>query len=252
VSEPARPALFSGWTLPLIINAQARLTLERFDDRHFCYVMDDALVDPGGLLQFAAARRQEFKAIEHNAYPGICLPAPLAVTDSLRDFFSQHVRRLFDARRTLETHCRLCMVTLAPGELRPFQWLCHRDGELLGPRHSRQASVLYLFRNDSLGGTKFFVPTRSAQELATLFDDAKSLTSADFTRRYAIEAGYIEQSNAYFACVGSIAAKWNRMIFYDGSMLHSGHIAAPAKLSADPLEGRLTLNGFFTSRRNVV
>jgi Family of unknown function (DUF6445) len=236
----------------LIFNPQARLTLERFDDQHVCYVIDDALLDPDDLRQIAAARREEFRAIEQTAYPGVCLPAPAAVTRGLGDFFSQRVRRMFDARRTLETHCRFSMVTLAPGELRPFQWLCHRDGELLGPRHSRQASVLYLFRDDSLGGTKFFVPTRSAQEIATLFDDAKSLTSADFTRRYAIEAGYIEQSNAYFACIGSVAAKWNRMIFYDGSVLHSGHIAAPARLSANPLEGRLTLNGFFTSRRNVV
>ena len=42
------------------------------------------------------------------------------------------------------------------------------------------------------------------------------------------------------------------MIFYDGSILHSGDILAPEKLSADPRIGRLTLNGFFTSRRNMV
>jgi hypothetical protein len=33
------------------------------------------------------------------------------------------------------------------------------------------------------------------------------------------------------------------MIFYDGSVLHSGHIEAPEKLTVDPLQGRLTLNG---------
>ena len=41
------------------------------------------------------------------------------------------------------------------------------------------------------------------------------------------------------------------MIFYDGSMLHSGDIDSAGGLSSDPLTGRLTLNGFFTSKRNA-
>ncbi len=38
---------------------------------------------------------------------------------------------------------------------------------------------------------------------------------------------------------------------YDGAMLHSGDILSPEKLASDPATGRLTLNGFFTSRRKV-
>jgi hypothetical protein len=41
------------------------------------------------------------------------------------------------------------------------------------------------------------------------------------------------------------------LIFYDGGLLHSGDITAPGKLSKDPVAGRLTLNGFFTCRRNL-
>ena len=80
----------------------------------------------------------------------------------------------------------------------------------------------------------------------------KSLTTQEFARRYRIEPGYMRGPNDCFACIGAIPAKWNRLIFYDGSMLHSDHIEAPQKLTADPLQGRLTLNGFFTCRRNVV
>ena len=53
--------------------------------------------------------------------------------------------------------------------------------------------------------------------------------------------------NDYFECVATIAPRWNRMIFYDGSVLHSGDITAPELLSTLPSTGRLTLNGFFTS-----
>ena len=41
------------------------------------------------------------------------------------------------------------------------------------------------------------------------------------------------------------------MIFYDGSIFHSGDIPVPEKLSADPHHGRLTLNGFFTCMRKA-
>jgi hypothetical protein len=235
----------------VLFNPEAQLTLTQFDASRFCYVMDDALADPEALLGFAVSRRDEFRRIETNPYPGIALAAPTPVTRALEEVFSHRVRRLFDSRRTLQTHCRLAIVTLRTDQLRPDQWLCHRDGEELGPRHSRQASILYLFKDESLGGTKFYAPKRSAPEIAGLFRDAKSLSPAEFTKRYGIEPGYMDDSNAYFERIGAIPAKWNRIIFYDGGMLHSGHIADPNRLSANPLDGRLTLNGFFTCRRNV-
>ncbi len=43
----------------------------------------------------------------------------------------------------------------------------------------------------------------------------------------------------------------DRLIFYDGGMLHSSEITDPDRLSDDPLSGRLTLNGFFTSQRHL-
>ncbi len=44
----------------------------------------------------------------------------------------------------------------------------------------------------------------------------------------------------------------NRMVFYDGTMLHSSDIPAAGKLSDDPQRGRLTLNGCYTCRRKAV
>ena len=49
--------------------------------------------------------------------------------------------------------------------------------------------------------------------------------------------------------IGRVAARWNRMIFYDGRLFHSSDITDPAKLN-DPMGmGRLTVNGFFTCTR---
>jgi hypothetical protein len=234
-----------------MFNPDARLTTLRFADRQICHVIDDALLDPDGLVRYAGERADDFRPLDQKGYPGICLPAPAELTRALDLLFTWHLRRRFDARRTLKMHCRLSLVTTPAAELLPYQWLCHRDGVVLSPRESIQASVLYLFRDESLGGTSFYDPARPPEEIAALFNDSKSLAAEEFVRRHGIEPGYMRGSNDYFTCVGTVPAKWNRLIFYDGSMLHSGQIEAPERLTVNPLQGRLTLNGFFTSRRNI-
>ena len=95
------------------------------------------------------------------------------------------------------------------------------------------------------------MPARPVDEIARLFDESTALSPDDFTRRHGIAPGYMVGSNAYFTCTATIPARWNRLIFYDGSLLHSGDILAPERLSADPSQGRLTLNGFFVSKRKA-
>ncbi|MFT3790991.1 MAG: DUF6445 family protein [Rudaea sp.] len=235
-----------------MFNPRPQIERVRLLNDRFCYVIDDALVDPDALVRLAAANRAAFSPVNFSAYPGNYLEMPAAIATRLDAFFVEHLRREFDARRTLEVRCRLSMVTLPPSALRPFQTICHADGQHLDPRrHSIQASVLYLFEDESLGGTSFYEPARSAEETALLFRDANTLEAAAFTQKYGIAQDYLRASNDCFTQVGRVAAKWNRIVFYDGSMLHSGDIFAPEKLSDDPRAGRLTLNGFFASRRNA-
>jgi hypothetical protein len=234
-----------------MFNPNAKLATLQFADRQVVYVIDNALVDPDALLNYAGERRTDFRPLEQKGYPGICLPAPGELTRALDLLFTRQLRRLFDARRTIRMHCRLSLVTTPAAELLPYQSLCHRDGVTLGSRESIQASVLYLFRDPGLGGTSFYIPARPAAEIALLFSESKSLTAQQFEQRHHISPGYMRGSNDYFTCIGTVPAQWNRLIFYDGSMLHSGEIDTPEKLSIDPLRGRLTLNGFFTCRRNI-
>jgi len=216
-----------------------------------CFVVDDALLEPERLVDFAAMHAGDFQSVDFNAYPGLLLTAPSALLQALRDFFVEHVRRAFDARRVLRMHGRFSVVTLAPHELRPYQTICHVDGLNTGPGESIQASVLYLFDDPSLGGTSFYVPAQPLAEMQQLLADTKTLTAEQFSRRHGVARAYMCDSNTYFHRVGRVEAKWNRLIFYDGATLHSGDIHAPERLSADPRRGRLTLNGFFTSRRRA-
>ncbi len=234
-----------------MFNPNAQFRVETFEGRYTCVVVDDALRDPDRLVRYAAAQREAFRPAA-SAYPGVSLAAPADVANDLAAYFAMQVRRRFDARRLVNLNCVLSMVTVPPAALWPAQWLCHSDLLTLDPRQSMQASVLYLFKDETLGGTSFYSTTRSPQETARLFDDAGQLSPAAFTQRYAITPGYMLGSNQYFRQVGSIVARWNRLIFYDGRVLHSGDIAAPEKLTSDPLTGRLTLNGFFTCRKNLL
>src|SRR5262245_1748212 len=143
-------------TAPLF-NPRATPQIIRFDERHFCLIVDDAMLNPDELVQFASDRHAEFSAVDFNYYPGVYRMAPDDQTQQFADYFQMHARRHFDARRCLETVCRYSIVTLPAQSLHPLQWVCHRDDVGLDARLSMQASVLYLFRDPQLGGTGFYV-----------------------------------------------------------------------------------------------
>lgn len=218
---------------------------------HSCFVVDDALLDPQAWVNFAQDNLAHFQMGPHNAYPGLELRMPDAISARLEEFFLLHIRRLLGARRTLNMYSRLSMVTLPPEQLQARQWICHRDNQHVPDDQSIAASVLYLFKDKTLGGTSFFLPRKSHLETRLLVHDSSTQDNADFARKHNVSPGYLLDSNEYFERVCTVPPKWNRIIFYDGSLFHSSHISRPAGLSANPATGRLTLNGFFTCSRKA-
>lgn len=220
--------------------------------RHVCYVIDDALLDPDAMVDFAAKHIGNFAEAGHNAYPGPELRMPEGFSKQLDAFFSAHLRRAFAVRRTERMYSRLAITATPPEKLSPAQSICHIDRLSVEPQHRIIASVLYLFRNEHLGGTSFYGPKYPPDTMLPLIDDARQMDSARFRARYGIETGYITRSNLWFEKLQTIPARYNRIIFYEGTVFHSGEIAHPELLSRDPRAGRLSLNGFFTCRRNAV
>lgn len=231
-------------------NPDARISVLPLAGEQCCVVVDDVLANPEGLRDWAA--QQRFEAPRGYPYPGLVLDAPGDVPQRLADAFALHARRRLGARRTLDATVRLSMVTLPPAELAPRQWQCHRDRVADDPRAMLfAASVLYLFRNPALGGTSFYVPRQSAAATDQMLADSQRLSAADFSAHHHVQRGYMADSNDYFERVAQVPAAWNRVIFYDGGLFHSGDVEHADALSADPLRGRLTLNGFFTCKRNA-
>jgi hypothetical protein len=216
-----------------------------------CLVVDNALINPERFIKFAADNRALFEEAPFNAYPGIQMPLPDVVSERLNEFFMLHIRRYLDARRVLYMHGRLAMVTTPPDKLQPRQRICHRDSQEVAPGNLIAASVLYLFKDPALGGTSFYAPKKSAHETALLVHDSSTMSNEDFNKKYGIGPEYFSGLAPWFEKLGSIPAKWNRMIFYDGNMFHSGDIPSPQRLTDDPNTGRLSMNGFFTCSRKA-
>ena len=235
-----------------MFNPTPRIQRVSIRGRHVCHVIDDALLDPDALVEYAARHTGDFAKAGHNAYPGPELRMPDAFSAQLNAFFTAHASRAFDVRRTERMYSRLAITTTPPEQLTPLQSVCHIDRFAVEPRQRIIASVLYLFRDERLGGTSFYGPKYPPEELMPMIADADGMDAATFGERYGLDIGYMTASNAWFEKLRTVPARYNRIIFYEGTIFHSGEIAHPELLSRDPRAGRLSLNGFFTCRRNLV
>lgn len=235
----------------LALNPRPAVEVIPHGGRPLCLVIDNALREPERWRSFAAAQVGRFDDAAHNAFPGPELRLPDAVAVALAQFFNEHCRDAFDARRIERHYARLSMVTRAPEQLMPWQWQPHVDQLATAPEQSVAASVLYLFDDPSLGGTAFYRPKRPATELLPMIEDSSRLPPAEFSAKHGVAPGYLTGSNDWFEKVASVPAAYNRLIVYSGTVFHSGEIAHPERLSDDPAIGRLTLNGFFTCRRRA-
>ncbi|MDQ1816745.1 DUF6445 family protein [Massilia sp. CCM 9210] len=209
-----------------------------------CVVVDDFLLDPRALVAQAVAAQARFAVDPDNYYPGPELDLGQETAFRLDEFFIQHVRRALGAQRTISVAARLALATLPPDRLHPLQRLCHRDCADLAPGVGAAAAVVYLFDDARMGGTSFYRPTQAPEDTARLLCAAHAGSPADGGG-----AGYLTASNAHFEQIGTIAARFNRAIFYDGEIFHAAQIEAPALLHSDPARGRLTMNGFFRFRK---
>jgi hypothetical protein len=232
-----------------MFNPNPRVQTLAIGGRALCHVIDDALREPERWVEYAGAHDAEFVEAPYNAYPGPELRLPEAVTAQLDGFFHAHLGAAFAAQRTLRGYSRLALTTRAPAELTPAQRVCHVDRLGMEPGQGIAACVLYLFRDEAFGGTGFYRPLRPLPDIARLMQDASALDDAEFSARHGIAPGYMTAANGYFAKLLSVPARWNRLVFYSGTVFHSGDITAPERLARDPRRGRLTLNGFFQYQR---
>ena len=232
----------------LKINPNLEIQASRIDDRHICVVIDDFLRSPRQAVEYACAHKEGFVMLER-AYPGFVLPVDNGIMEDINRFIQREMSRLFPiCRGGMEFHSQYSLATLQPDEFTWVQRLCHTDPRL-APGRVNYAALLYLFDDPEMGGTGFYrwkEPEFWQQMTAAQRDDPDAgieILREKF-QMFRDPACYMTESNEAAELLDVVPAKFNRFVFYSGSLPHSAYIPNPGLLSPDPAKGRLTLNCF--------
>lgn len=187
-------------------------------------------------------------------YPGLLLDIKDdAMTDVYRYIRFEMSKHFAFLKGGMKLSTNLSMATMQPDQLSNLQRVCHVDPRNRVDRFN-YAALVYLFKNEELGGTGFYRgKDRALMEQATtaeLEDPAKGLVFLqEHFATFRGPACYMTESNEIAELVASVPARFNRLIFYSGDLPHSASIASPELLSTDFSQGRLTLNCFANVRR---
>ncbi len=234
--------------LKLKINPELVIEAAEITDGYNCVVIDDFLLNPRELVDYACEHADEFIMLER-AYPGVVLPVENDLVSTLNRFVRLEMSRLFSfCRGGIEFHTQFSLATVQPEDFTWIQRLCHSDPRL-EPGRVNFAALLYLFDKPELGGTGFYRwkdPEFWQQMYAGQLDDPAGgleILQQRF-QMFRDPPCYMTESNEAADLLDRVDAKFNRLVFYSGDLPHSAYITRPELLSADPAQGRLTLNCF--------
>jgi hypothetical protein len=208
-------------------------------------VIDEFSGDAEAVVRIAE-RLAPFPDVSSNYYPGVrgmvdeSQPEAFAYIERACQDAAQFIAGAFDVDGFDLLRSSFSMVTRAPRELSPPQRAPHFDST-----DQKYFAVLHYLRVPPGSGTAFFRHRSTGIERVTEqnVDGYMQAAQADVARLPA-DSGYIRGSDAFFEQIGAIEAVPDRLIIYQGSLLHSGIIPPDMNFSADPREGRLTANIF--------
>ena len=240
-----RPAAASGF-----LNPNPKIQMVALSNGQQVYVIDDFVQDPQALVSLARSASQQFQVLAGHPYPGTQLGLPHDMVAELDTYFEQHLRGRLHTGPALASYGRFSRVTQDSSTLGAVQRICHTDDSNIEPGQMISAAVHYLFQDPQLGGTVFFRSLMSSSDTQEFLRDAASMDGNAFGNKYGIPAAYMTHSNRYFEVIGRVPAQWNRAVFYDGSIFHSGDIQWSSSEYQAGM-GRLTVNAFFKSNQHT-
>jgi hypothetical protein len=181
-----------------------------------------------------------------NYYPGVrrvITRADEAANDYVEDICqraAQFIGGGFDIQRFDLLEASFSIVTKQPGELTVPQRAPHFD-----TTDQMHLALLHYLRVPEDSGTAFYRQRTTQIERVTdaNVDRFVACAKADGSR-LSPGSGYIHGSDDFFELIRMVEAVPDRLIIYQGSLLHSGVIPPGMTLSADPTQGRLTANLF--------
>ena len=237
-TPPSTPA---GWAIRLDTAAIDHIS----SDNHRLVTINDMLVTPDHVISDAIL--QDFAKITPQ-YPGLRAPLAPAVCTCWLPQLAPLLDQWFGTSGTRWTmQAWFSIVTTPPAQLLPIQRLPHVDGT----DPAQIAMMLYLHRSEppsTHGGTAFFRHRSTGLSALTAenFPIYAKALQRDVARTGLPPAAYTTDGAPHFERIHAVSGAFNQAVFYRGNILHSGVIDNAAPLPADPLQGRLTINAFFS------
>ena len=188
-----------------------------------------------------AARMAPLPEMRGNYYPGLrrvigdADGAAFGHVERLLEDAAPYIGGGFDMDGFTVIEASFSMVTTPPEALTPPQRAPHFDST--DPNYL--AVMLYLGGTEG-SGTAFYRQRVTGIEVVNDANLPRFVAAA----KAAPAEGYIRGSDAHYEEIGRIEAVPDRLVVYRGALLHSGVIPPDMNFSADPNEGRLTLNIF--------
>ena len=208
--------------------------------------IDNFLEDPRALVEVACRSHFEPAATpgQQKGYPGLRAPAPEAYTQAITELLDPLIKVNFQVPEHLDVKVGLSafsLTTTPPEELGPLQRTPHFDAST--PHY--MAALLYLC-DETHGGTGFY--RHNATGLQRITEESREHfldVHHEEVNRHTPPARYFDRSDEQFTFLGMMPARFNRLVVYPGSLLHSACINPARSLNSDPRRGRLTVNTFY-------
>lgn len=238
-----------GWRRPppLFLVGQVKAELRRFGTTESpVVVIDDFSGDCEAIARLADALAPFPKVSEQSYYPGVRRIITRAdrggdafVERTCRDA-AQFIARAFDVEGFDLIEASFSIVSTKPSELQPAQRAPHFDST-----DQKYYALLHYLRVPERTGTAFYRQRDTGIERVTE-GNVDAFVAAARIAAAALPAGsgYIAGSNDAYEQIGAIEAVPDRLLVYQGSLLHSGIIPEGMTFTTDPREGRLTANLF--------
>lgn len=202
-------------------------------------VIDDFAPDPHGLRTIAARLRF---APDDLHYPGVKAAVTRAYFDGIHDRIADACAAAFGYTGGADLIGAFYqLVTRPPAALSLVQRIPHFDA--LEP--GRIAMLHYLSAGDQ-GGTAFYRHRATGFETidAARVETFLAACQRDVAAHGPPPPAYIDGDTPAFERTAVFTPRFNRVLIYRSSLLHSGVIPDHCTLSADPLNGRLTVASF--------
>ena len=209
-------------------------------------VIDGFSGDSEGIARIAEALAPFPEAPRDNYYPG--LRRVIGSADTAADAYvdrtcqqaAQFIAGAFDIDSFSLAEASFSMVTTDPSRLAEAQRAPHFDST-----DQKYLALLHYLRVPPGTGTAFYRQRSTGIERVTEENCDEFVRTAQIdAARLPPDSGYILGSDEYFEQIGEVEAIADRLIIYQGSLLHSGIISKDMNFSPDPRLGRLTANFF--------